>query len=107
MAQRKYDSFAVGILNDGNAAVHIDLSINVWADVRHSSEIDFGIQIPHKDDISGFFIFFPFEIEKNDVVDLTSSFRDNGFVQVLFNQDCETKCRLTERLLRMTVVIHY
>lgn len=49
MAQRKYDSFAVGILNDGNAAVHIDLSINVWADVRHSSEIDFGIQIPHKD----------------------------------------------------------
>ena len=99
MAQRKYDSFAVGILNDGNAAVHIDLSINVWADVRHSSEIDFGIQIPHKDDISGFFIFFPFEIEKNDVVDLTSSFRDNGFVQVLFNQDCETKCRFDRTIV--------
>lgn len=99
MAQRKYDSFAVGILNDGNAAVHIDLSINVWADVRHSSEIDFGIQIPHMDDISGFFIFFPFEIEKNDVVDLTSSFRDNGFVQVLFNQDCETKCRFDRTIV--------
>lgn len=99
MAQRKYDSFAVGILNDGNAAVHIDLSINVWADVRHSSEIDFGIQIPRKDDVSGFFIFFPFEIEKNDVVDLTSSFRDNGFVQVLFNRDCETKCRLDRTIV--------
>lgn len=99
MAQRKYDSFAVGILNDGNAAVHIDLSINVWADVRHSSEIDFGIEIPRKDDVSGFFIFFPFEIEKNDVVDLTSSFRDNGFVQVLFNRDCETKCRLDRTIV--------
>lgn len=94
MVQRKYDSFAVGVLNDGNASVHIDLSINVWADVRHSSEIDFGIQIPHKDDISGFFIFVPFEIEKNEVVDLASSFRDSEFNQVLFNRDCETICRL-------------
>lgn len=94
VVQRKYDSFAVGVLNDGNASVHIDLSINVWADVRHSSEIDFGIQIPHKDDISGFFIFVPFEIEKNEVVDLASSFRDSEFNQVLFNRDCETICRL-------------
>lgn len=99
MAQRKYDSFAFGALNDGNAVVHIDLSINIWADVRHSSEIDFGIQIPHKDDISGFFIFVPFEIEKNNVVDLTSSFRDDGFVQVLFNRDCETKCRLDRTIV--------
>ena len=56
MAQRKYDSFAVGILNDGNAAVHIDLSINVWADVRHSSEIDFGIQIPHMERFALFMV---------------------------------------------------
>lgn len=94
MAQRRYDSFAVGVLNNGNATVRIDLSINVWADVRHSSEIDFGIQIPHKDDISGFFIFVPFEIEKNEIVDLSSSFRDSEFNQVLFNRDCETICRL-------------
>ena len=94
MVQRKYDSFAVGVLNDGSASVHIDLSINVWADVMHSSEIDFGIQIPHKDDISGFFIFVPFEIEKNEVVDLSPSFRDSEFNQVLFNRDCETICRL-------------
>ena len=43
MAQREYDSFAIGVLNDGNAVAPLDLSINVWADVRHSSEIDFGI----------------------------------------------------------------
>lgn len=54
MAQREYDSFAIGVLNDGNAVVPLSLSINVWADVGHTSEIDFGIQIPHRDDISGF-----------------------------------------------------
>lgn len=64
MVQRKYDSFAVGVLNDGNASVHIDLSINVWADVRHSSEIDFGIQIPHKDDISGFSSSFLLKLKR-------------------------------------------
>lgn len=99
MAQRKYDSFAIGVLNDGNAVAHVDLSINVWADVRHSSEIDFGIQLPLKEDISGFFIFVPFEIEKNDVVDLAPSFRDNEFNQVLFNQDCETACRLNRTVV--------
>lgn len=106
MAQRKYDSFAVGILNDGNEAVHIDLSINVWADVRHSSEIDFGIQIPHKDDISGFFIFSPFEIEKNDVVDLTRFVITDSFRFYLI-RIVKLNAVLTERLLRMTVVIHY
>ena len=47
MAQREYDSFAIGVLNDGDAVAPLDLSINVWADVGHTSEIDFGIQIPH------------------------------------------------------------
>lgn len=49
MAQRKYDSFAIGVFNCGNAAAHVDLSINVWADIGRSSEIDFGVQIPCKD----------------------------------------------------------
>ena len=99
MAQREYDSFAIGVLNDGKAVAPLDLSINVWADVGHTSEIDFGIQIPHRDDISGFFIFVPFQIEKNDVVDLAPSFRDNEFNQVLFNQDCETTCRLNRTVV--------
>lgn len=99
MAQREYDSFAIGVLNDGNAVVPLSLSINVWADVGHTSEIDFGIQIPHRDDISGFFIFVPFQIEKNDVIDLTPSFRDNEFNQVLFNRDCETTCRLNRTVV--------
>lgn len=99
MAQREYDSFAIGVLNDGNAVAPLDLSINVWADVGHATEIDFGIQLPLRDDISGFFIFVPFQIEKNDVVDLTPSFRDNEFNQVLFNQDCETTCRLNQTVV--------
>lgn len=100
MAQREYDSFAIGVLNDGNAVAPLDLSINVWADVGHTSEIDFGIQIPHRDDISGFFIFVPFQIEKNDVVDLSTSFSDNEFNQVLFNRDCETTCRLNRTVVK-------
>lgn len=99
MAQREYDSFAIGVLNDGNAVAPLNLSINVWADVGHATEIDFGIQLPLRDDISGFFIFIPFQIEKNDVVDLTPSFRDNEFNQVLFNQDCETTCRLNQTVV--------
>ena len=99
MAQREYDSFAIGVLNDGNAVAPLSLSINVWADVGHTSEIDFGVQIPHRDDISGFFIFVPFQIEKNDVVDLAPSFRDSEFNQVLFNQDCETTCRLNRTVV--------
>lgn len=35
MAQREYDSFAIGVLNDGNAVAPLSLSINVWADVGH------------------------------------------------------------------------
>lgn len=100
MAQREYDSFAIGVLNDGNAVAPLSLSINVWADVGHTSEIDFGIQNPHRDDISGFFIFAPFQIEKNDVVDLAPLFRDSEFNQVLFNQDCETTCRLNQTVVK-------
>lgn len=90
--RRKYDSFAIGVLNGSNEAVHIDLSINVWVDIGHCSEIDFGIQIPRKENISGFFVFAPFEINKNQVTDLSSSFCDNEFNQVLFNHDCKIKC---------------
>lgn len=92
MAQREYDSFAIGVFNCGNAAAHVDLSINVWADIGRSSEIDFGVQIPCKDEITGLFIFVPFRIDENDVVDLSPSFRDNEFNQVLFNRDCKTTC---------------
>lgn len=92
MAQREYDSFAIGVFNCGNAAAHVDLSINVWADIGRSSEIDFGVQIPCKDEITGLFIFVPFRIDENDVVDLSPSFRDNDFNQVLFNRDCKTTC---------------
>lgn len=92
MAKRKYDSFAIGVLSDGNVVAHVDLSINVWADIGHSSEIDLGIQIPCKEDISGLFIYVPFRINKSDVVDLSPAFRDNEFNQVLFNRDCETIC---------------
>lgn len=52
MAQREYDSFAIGVQNDGDAVAPLDLSINVWADVGHTSEIDFGIQIPHRDELA-------------------------------------------------------
>lgn len=92
MVQRKYDSFAIGVLSDGSISAHVDLSINVWADIRNVSEIDFAIQIPCKEEISGLFIFVPFKIDKNDVVDLSPAFRDNEFNQVLFNRDCETTC---------------
>lgn len=92
MAQRKYDSFAIGVLSDGNVVAHVDLSINVWADIGHSSEIDLGIQIPCEHDISGLFIFVPFRINKSHVVDLSPAFRNNEFNQVLFNRDCETTC---------------
>lgn len=64
MAQREYDSFAIGVLNDGDAVAPLDLSINVWADVGHTSEIDFGIQIPHRDDISGFLFSFRSKLKR-------------------------------------------
>lgn len=64
MAQREYDSFAIGVLNDGNAVAPLSLSINVWADVGHTSEIDFGVQIPHRDDISGFSFSFRSKLKR-------------------------------------------
>lgn len=107
MAQRKYDSFAVGILNDGNAAVHIDLSINVWADVRHSSEIDFGIQIPHKDDISGFSSSFLSRLKRTMLLTLLPRFVITDSFRFYLIRIVKLNAVLTERLLRMTVVIHY
>lgn len=100
--KRKYDSFAIGVVNDSETSVSIDLSINIWADLKRSSEIDFGIQIPNVEHISGFFIFVPFDLSETDVVDLSKSFRDGGFNQLLFNSDVKTTSHLDRTVITDT-----
>lgn len=81
----------------------IRLDINIWVSHDESADIDFGVTVPNRTDISRLLVYIPYQITSQDFRDLQSLLQHNEIAHGIFDSDFTIEAGTRFR----TVYIHF
>ncbi|MCZ9981686.1 hypothetical protein OFR20_09170 [Brachyspira hyodysenteriae] len=71
--------------------IEADLHMNLWLLKGDNIFIDIGFKINNTKNINKIFIYFPFDISKDNISDLSEKLQNPKTVSLIFNDDCPIK----------------
>ena len=84
---------SIQIWYKGEQGSKLELDVNVWRIKRLCRKIyiDFGLKITEVNKVKEVFIYFPFEIRENDIIDLGCKFSEAKMLTGIFNENYVAK----------------
>ena len=87
----------------GKGHPSIRLDINIWVSHDETADIDFGVTVPNRADISHLLVYIPYQITSQDFRDLQSLLQHNEIAHGIFDSDFKIETGTRFR----TVYIHF
>ena len=85
------ESFAFFYEYLDESKIEADLHMNLWLLKGDNIFIDIGFKINNTENINKIFIYFPFNISKDNISDLSEKLQNPKTVSLIFNDDCPIK----------------
>lgn len=98
----KYSSIQIWYeSNDSNTNVCLDVDINLWRlnSPKHRAYFDIGLLIRDIAPVNKVYIYFPFDFEHGNIVDLSEKLKTPEMVQGVFNEDYFVKADTKETIV--------
>lgn len=93
MKQEQSIHNSIQIWYKGDQGSKLVLDVNVWR-IKHflrKTYIDFGLKISEADKVKEVFIYFPFDVGENDIIDLGCKFSEAKMLTGIFNENYVAK----------------
>lgn len=90
-------------LHPDKSRLSINLDVNIWVNCDEFADIDFGVTVPNRADISRLLVFIPYQISSEDLLDLQSLLQNNEIVHGIFDSDFTSETGTRSR----SVYIHF
>lgn len=82
----EFDSFAIYASCDSDKEIVLSADINVWINRRLGCDVDFGIDISSNSGSGVVTIFVPYQLEKEQITDLSNTLDDHYIYRSVFNE---------------------
>lgn len=80
---------SIQIWYEGDAGASLELDVNIWRIKKRFRKIyiDFGLHIKEVEKVHYIHIYFPFEVQKEDIIDLGNQFTEAKMLKGVFNEN--------------------